>query len=74
MIVQLLENLLKLSFGRDHVLLLGVNYKVVVFSKNRYEGIFLLLHAPGQLLEKGKQFVLVNGVSFCETTDIDDGM
>lgn len=61
-IVQFLENLLKLLLGGYNVILLRVNHQIVVLREERNERHLLLLHAPGQLLQKAEQLILVNSI------------
>lgn len=69
-VVQFFKYLLKLLLGGDHVLLLRVDHQVIVLSEERNEHHLLLLHAPGQLLQKTKKLVLVNSVPLRQTAHI----
>lgn len=63
MIVQFLENLLKLLLGGHYIILLRVNHQIIVFCEERNECHLFLLHTPRQLLQKTEEFILVNSVS-----------
>lgn len=71
-ILQLLEDLLKLPFGLRNVLLLRVDHQIIILREQRNQRILLDFDAPGQLLEKSKQLILVNGVPLSEAADVND--
>jgi len=70
LVVPFFKYLLELLLGGDHVLLLRVNHQVIVLSEEGNEDHLLLLHAPGQLLQKTKELVLVNSVPLCQTAHV----
>lgn len=62
MVIQFLENLLKLLLGRHYIILLRVDHQIIVLREERNQSHLLLLHAPRQLLQKTEQLILVNRI------------
>jgi hypothetical protein len=63
-VAKLLKHLLELKFGRVDILLLRINNEIVVLGQHRHQRRFLLFRVPRQLLQKTKQFALVDCVAF----------
>lgn len=73
-VVELLKDFLELSFGLSDVLLLDVNHQIIILCEQRNQRILLEFNAPRELLEESEEFVGIDGVSFSETADVNDGM
>jgi hypothetical protein len=66
--------LVEFFFSLDDVIVLRVDDQVVVLGEDGNQRLLLEFLVPGHLLEEVEEFVFVDGVSFGEAADIDDGV